>query len=513
MSAVSSPRTTWDIDPRQFSDGVFYLPAGIEIQPRESDWGHPDRTGLREQVADDRPHGASGQKLLCLLCMRVNAEQGRPPAPVWMTFVNGRYGPTFRHENCRSPHAEHMPESDIHKALKEREARTWEMAGATAVTVETWRPRARRRPDVLAVGTRLTVAGEIQHTTLPAKDVVRRQKALAGAGNRVVWTTDRDSADVDFLRMVPHLAVPALDDHRLYRQHRSPQLKVISGWTLFEEQRCGWTDVWSGTTRCPVTKRLATCGRRHLYPTFNPHAYRPDPNARFPCVAAPHLDHLLEGILNDTWRPYPVRPRRITWIPAEDYDKVVTERGGDVGTAERPPPVATSNRSTARVCEPSTGTRPADAHGGRPELPRPSDLADIRTPAGPDHAVQPVISGFRTASVRLEVAIANMHVFVEEVRDRALLEAETRARAYGRPGMYPVAVGRPMRDPSIDQDGLFGWTLVVNGHSQTILMPGDGLGQLRRMNDSPPCVIVNGDPWWWDIAATAAVPLSSQWPS
>ncbi|GAB1690148.1 hypothetical protein [Krasilnikovia sp. M28-CT-15] len=130
MSAISPTGFTWDIDPYDFTDGVYYVPAGMELQPREPGWGHPDQPDLRERVSDDRPHGIGGGKLLCLLCMRLHADRGLPPTPVWMTFVDGRYGPVFRHENGRSPRAEHTPESDIHKALKEREAGTWTAAGA-----------------------------------------------------------------------------------------------------------------------------------------------------------------------------------------------------------------------------------------------------------------------------------------------------------------------------------------------------------------------------------------------
>ncbi|MGC4750170.1 hypothetical protein ACLQ28_31565 [Micromonospora sp. DT201] len=155
-------RPVWEqVDPLTFNDGVFYVSAMIELQPRLPLWGHPHQPDLHEQLANDRPHGTSGEKLLCLLCMRHQAQRGLPRAPVWLTFVEGQHGPMFRHENGRSPHAEHQLETDTHKALKERKARTWESVGGT-VEVEVWRPRARRRPDVLAIGPVLTVAGEVQ---------------------------------------------------------------------------------------------------------------------------------------------------------------------------------------------------------------------------------------------------------------------------------------------------------------------------------------------------------------
>ncbi|WP_430786925.1 competence protein CoiA family protein [Actinoplanes sp. G11-F43] len=515
MSALIAPTSAWDIDPYAFSDGVYYVPAGIELQPRLPGWGHPARPGLRERVAGDRPHGISGQKLLCLLCMRLRADEGLPPQPVWMTFVDGPHAPVFRHEDGRSPHVEHTVESDIHKALKDREAATWTAAGATDVTVETWRPRAKRRPDVLAVGARLTVAGEIQHTPLTPAAVNRRQNALASAGDRVVWTTDNDSADVAFLRQVPHLVVPALEDYRLYRQDRTPQLNVISGWTAFESQPCGWSDMWrDNSIRCPVTGRLQSCGRRHLYPTFNAYAYRSDPNARFPCGPTPDLDHLLEGILNDGWRPYPVGGQRTTWIPTAVYNDVVAERGGSVEAAERPrPPVITQSRGS-RVCEKKAITRSAvdraslteRFHPGQPLGIAPSTPLSETPPAPvaaaeePAVSVQLVIPGMQAVDeAALELAAANLAAFVEAVRERARIEGDTRG--------YTPHVGEPRRDAAADIDGRFGWTLAVNGRDQAILMPGVELARLHGTGLSAPCVIVNGSAWWWNDAASMAVPI------
>ncbi|WP_097328862.1 competence protein CoiA family protein [Paractinoplanes atraurantiacus] len=494
---------------------MYYVPAGIELQPRLPGFGHPELPGLRERVANDRPHGISGQKLLCLLCMRLRADQGLPPAPVWMTFVEGPHHPVFRHEDGRSPHAEHTPESNIHKALKDREAATWTAAGATEVKVEAWRPRAKRRPDVLAVGARLTVAGEIQHTTLTPTAVNRRQNALAAAGDRVVWTTDRDSADVAFLRQVPHLAVPALDDYRLYRHDRTPQLNVISGWTVFETQRCGWSDMWrGGSTRCPITERLEPCGRLHLYPTLNPHAYRPDPDARFPCGSSPDLDHLLEGILTDRWRPYRVGGQRTTWIPTTVYNDVVGERGGSVEAAERPRPPAASRSGGTRVCEQKATKRstadlayltekfrPAQPLGIAPQTTKPqASPSPVPTAEAPAHGVQLIIPGMQAVEAgALELAAANMAVFVEAVRDRARIESDVRG--------YTPEVGHPVRDAAADIDGRFGWVLPVNGRDQVILMPGVELVRLRDTEVSAPCLFVNGSAWWWNDAVSMAVPI------
>ncbi|MFI6066996.1 hypothetical protein ACIA47_17310 [Micromonospora sp. NPDC051227] len=377
-------RPVWEqLNPLDFNDGVLYLPAMVELQPRLPLWGHPGQPGLRERVATDRPHGISGQKLLCLLCMHSRARKGLIPAPVWMTLVEGPYGAIFRHEDGRSPHPEHEPESDTHKALKERKARTWQSVGGT-VEVEVWRPRAHRRPDVVAAGPVLTVAGEVQHSVATRQTIQSRQKALRKAGDRVVWTTDRGAGDITFLHPVPHLSVPALSDHRLYLSET--RLEIGAGAITFETQRCGWADLWTGTSRCPVTRRTVPCGSLHQYPTFNPHSYSREKvatTAVYPCGSRLHLDHLLEGILHGSWLPYKNRDR-IAWIPAAAHEDVATERGGTVelaesGIAER------RDRTTERACERRAGAVVAQA-----EAPEVENLTPCCGEKRPGRAGQPL---------------------------------------------------------------------------------------------------------------------------
>jgi hypothetical protein len=350
----------WEtINPNDFNDGIYYLPAGLELQPRQPDWGHPDQPDLRDRIANDRPHGIGGAKLLCLLCMRLRTRGDAPRQPEWMTLVESQHGPVFRHESGRSPHAEHTPETDAHKALKERKANTWEASGASSVEVEEWRPRARRRPDVLAVGPNLIVAGEVQHSKERPRIIQARQRSLAKTGDRVVWTTDHNADDIAFLHAVPHLAIRDLNDHRLYL--RQDRLEINAGAITFEEQRCGWTDLWNrNTTRCPATHKTIPCGRMHLYPTLNPNTYirrGADTDARFPCGNRLHLDHMLEGILHGQWLPYPNRSR-IVWIPANVHDDVVAERGGSVEQAESGT-VRRRDEAAERACERRVGLIPA----------------------------------------------------------------------------------------------------------------------------------------------------------
>ncbi|MFJ2081309.1 hypothetical protein ACIOBK_02070 [Micromonospora chokoriensis] len=361
----------------------------VELQPRLPLWGHPGQPGLRERVAADRPHGIGGQKLLCLLCMRSRARNGLPPAPVWMTLAEGPYGAIFRHADGRSPHREHEPESDTHKALKERKARTWQSVGGT-VEVEVWRPRARRRPDVVATGPVLTVAGEVQHSVATRQTIQSRQKALRKAGDRVVWTTDRGAGDITFLRPVPHLSVPALSDHRLYLSET--RLEIGAGAITFETQRCGWADLWTGTSRCPVTRRAVPCGLLHQYPTFNPNSYSREKvamTAVYPCGSRLHLDHLLEGILHESWLPYKNRDR-IVWIPATAHENVATERGGTVELAESGTAVR-RDRTSERACE-----RRAEAAVVQAEVPGAENLTLCCGERPPGRAGRPLVLACQT---------------------------------------------------------------------------------------------------------------------
>ncbi|MDG4817028.1 MULTISPECIES: hypothetical protein [unclassified Micromonospora] len=106
----------WEqLDSLALSDGVFCVSVEIEMQPRLNLWGHPEQPDLRERLANDRPHGIGGKKLLRLLCVRHRIQNNLPRIPVWLTFVEGRHGPMFRHEDGRSPCPEHEPETDTHK--------------------------------------------------------------------------------------------------------------------------------------------------------------------------------------------------------------------------------------------------------------------------------------------------------------------------------------------------------------------------------------------------------------
>lgn len=72
-AALGGPvtQTVWQqLDPVTYNDGVFYVPAKVELQPRLPDWGHPDEPDLRDRLVNDRPHGMAVKSFsACSACV------------------------------------------------------------------------------------------------------------------------------------------------------------------------------------------------------------------------------------------------------------------------------------------------------------------------------------------------------------------------------------------------------------------------------------------------------------
>jgi hypothetical protein len=94
-----------------------------------------------------------------------------------------------------------------------------------------------------------------------------------------------------------------------------------------------------------------------------------------------------------------------------------------------------------------------------------------------------------------QLAEQNLDVFLTAARDRGA----------------PLA-GDPVRDPSADRDGRFGWDLPMAGGSVTrLLMPGVELMRVRDdLTVDAPCLYVNGGAWWWP-SALGMVATAARW--
>jgi hypothetical protein len=87
-----------------------------------------------------------------------------------------------------------------------------------------------------------------------------------------------------------------------------------------------------------------------------------------------------------------------------------------------------------------------------------------------------------------EAAAAAIAVFVEEV--------------VARGGWLD---GVPVRDPSADREGRYGYLLpIAGGGAVLILMPGASIERLRDLGAAAPCVYVGEWPWWWNDATSQA---------
>jgi hypothetical protein len=420
---VQSAQLWRSIDPTRFNDGVLYLPAMVEIQPKEPDWGVADFADLHRRVDDDRPHGGDEDsgKLLCLKCMAIKVRNREPASPVWMYFAQRQGRRLFCHMGTHHVHPEHEPESDEHKALVEREVRSCERVGAS-VDTEVRTANGRRRADFIAVGPTVTLAGEVQRSTESPRRIAQRQRDLTRDGKRALWTTD--SRRPEFLAGVPRLVIPNLTSWQ--QALRDPELAIVAGLTLVEYQRCGWTDEWTGSIRCPKTRLLRTCGKIHAYPTANatPNTYKPTsgPVAQFGMGNRPHLDYVVAGIVLAQWLPYQRTARgarQFVWMPAEDYIRFVDDRGGtDPAIAERSVGIASGRgQASARTCETDAEAAPAPSVIDlKPHAPVPGGVVlnwanhSVGSPAPCRHCGRPALcrdeGGIPAHKVCVEAAIA-----------------------------------------------------------------------------------------------------------
>ncbi|WP_433531272.1 hypothetical protein ACQPYA_03955 [Micromonospora sp. CA-263727] len=92
-------------------------------------------------------------------------------------------------------------------------------------------------------------------------------------------------------------------------------------------------------------------------------------------------------------------------------------------------------------------------------------------------------------------AEANMSAFVDALRQRGI--------------DLPATADR---DPSADRDGRYGYLLPTATGAVHILMPGADLARVRDdLTASAPCLVVNGQAWWWhDATGQAAAAITTR---
>ncbi|WP_158684960.1 hypothetical protein [Streptomyces sp. LaPpAH-108] len=181
------------------ANGVFHTRYGIEINLTYEDLGNPGYDGLLEEIT--RPVGQRPRDLLqCLTDYRGGqcrcALDGKSP---WMFVRRRRRAGKVMWGAAHLPltHVATPQESDKHKAMKERIARTASRHGLD-VRTEARSEDGRVVTDVLVTGAGARVGWEAQYSRITASTVRRRSARARERGIAPLWVTaDATSALID----------------------------------------------------------------------------------------------------------------------------------------------------------------------------------------------------------------------------------------------------------------------------------------------------------------------------
>lgn len=235
------------------ANGVFHTKYGIKINLSHADLGHPNRPGLLEEIT--QPVGRRARDLLqCLTdyqgeqCQCALADK-----TPWMFVRRQRRQGTLVWVAAHLPvtHTATPQESDKHKAMKERIARTASRHGLD-VRTEARSTDGRVITDVLVAGAGGRVGWEAQYSPISTA-TVRRRSAHARANNIApLWVTgDETSALID---RAPWARV---DD--------VPWQRIASPLTMMIRAGVRHLQVWKCTRAserpCPQTGQA--CGKWH----------------------------------------------------------------------------------------------------------------------------------------------------------------------------------------------------------------------------------------------------------
>ncbi|MBD0693017.1 hypothetical protein [Streptomyces sp. CBMA123] len=225
---------------------IRHIQLGIDINLSEDDLGNPGMPGLWKLLrSDKRPVPERG--LQCMECM-----EERPHCPEWM-YVYERAGVRIAaHHNSKIRHVS-GPESDEHKALKERIAVAGERGGYP-VQMEDASTKRSRRTDVTVHGAGgRNIGWEIQLSTI-TEGTVRNRSAIARAdGLTPSWVTSAKGLS-ELLRSAPW----ALTNYKPWREIKAGEpIRVAGGVRHLEMIPC-----WRLAAACP-SGRKGRCNDHH----------------------------------------------------------------------------------------------------------------------------------------------------------------------------------------------------------------------------------------------------------
>lgn len=253
MASALFPRRRQPLTVNCMANGVFHTRYGIKINLTHEDLDNPDYEGLLEEIT--QPVGQRPRDLLqCLTDYEGGqcqcALDGKTP---WMFVRRQRRGGKVMWVAAHLPltHVATPQESDKHKAMKERIARTASRHGLDVQT-EARSEDGRVITDVLVTGAGARVGWEAQYSPITASTVRRRSAKARERNIAPLWVTaDATSALID---RAPWTRV---DD--------VPWQRIISALALIIRGGVRHLQIWKCTPTsersCPETGNA--CGKWH----------------------------------------------------------------------------------------------------------------------------------------------------------------------------------------------------------------------------------------------------------
>jgi hypothetical protein len=416
---------------------VFYVDLGVELDLRRPDLGCPQVPDLWERLYGNVSQGM-------LRCVGFSRGRCQPGCPEWMYLKQTGSGQRFA-AHLRPGDSEWAPESDEHKALKERIARAATAAGFEA-TIEARAAHGHRRTDVLVEGPEVLLGCEPQLSPISGSTVLRRSQIAYDDGITPLWTTNSRTASV--IDRAPWTRI----DPMPWRQYLEPdyEIPVRGGIRKLATVRC------TPGTVCNDRKLRQSC-------TGWNHHFEP--------AELPRFDDLIVRAAAADLKPIKQTVSRgavYFWAPASDVAEVVLTPGPTPVTGLGPVAVRVPARNTTAYDGDDECRYGEDTFGEQPWISRPREN-DALVPVQRDPAAV-------TREIR---AVANLDAFLAEISAKG-----------GR------LTGDAVRVPA-GRDGYIGWRLPMLYESVTLLIPDTEYSDLRRTSMTAPLLYINGEAWWW----------------
>lgn len=290
------------------ANAVWHTGYEIVVRLMEPNLGHPDRPNLLAEITT--PVSERDRELL--ECLEHHTEgvcpaedEGRTP---WMAIrrrtVDGVTTLVPAHLPLRQTAT--AEESDKHKAMKERIARTALEYGLEA-EVEVRAGDGRIRTDVLVTGPAGKVGWEAQYSPITAATVRRRSQRAVDHDITPLWVaSDGSSALID---RTPWVLV---DDQPWHVIASRKSMLVRAGARYLQEWRCDE----HRQRPCPGAGGMRACDGFHVHWDL--------PALCIPPKPTPELDQLVLTSATGSWVPMRIpdpRDARLTarmWVPAQD---------------------------------------------------------------------------------------------------------------------------------------------------------------------------------------------------